>query len=222
MANQEIKEVPPIPTIKTQLGDVRPDLIDVQTNVFEWDTYRWEKSTTLPTEWTMFDVPINGIGSGFAVAKDIGETSLRQSKVFRNMFAINAIHIEYYMTANAYQTKNCVEYLLNLIKDTTIEIKRGATIVMPEKHVSMFGSANGLSPKIIPTDMTYVTNGWVDVNNYLVLPQAISFFRGETIEVKMRRNQNNAVLAAASPGDQGTGFYYVKVVFRGTRSRNPQ
>lgn len=217
-----VEKIPEVPTIQTQLGDVRPDLIDIQHNVFEWDTYRWEKSTTLPTEWTMFDVPANAVGSGFAVAKDIGETSLLQSKVFRDVFAISAIHIEYYMTAAGYENKDCVEYLMNLMKDTTIEINRGVLNVLPESHVSQFGSANGLTPKFIPTDATYVTNGWVDVNNYLVLPQAISFLKGEVIEVKMRRNQNNTVLAAASPGELGSGYYYVKVYFRGTRGRQPQ
>ncbi|MFH1319732.1 MAG: hypothetical protein ABII90_03650 [Bacteroidota bacterium] len=212
-----------LPTYVTSTGEARINAIDFHPNRIYKDTYRWAAGAIMPAEFLMFDVPQNQIGSGYAVAKDIGETNLQQERCFPFAFSFWSIHIEWFTEAAYYSALLNFEYLMHLMRETTIEIKRaGAILDLPETHTSRLPSSNGLNPKFSnATDTSYVTNGFIGVNDFVALPEDIAYGVGETIEVTIRRNPNDAVLALAAPG-AAPNCYYCQIGLRGNIIRQPQ
>lgn len=209
---------PAIPMVAQNIGPPRIDAIDPHPGIFHKDTYRWAGGAAVPQEFDMFNIPQGQIGGGYARNKDIGETTLLAEHVFPYATTINAIMVEVYSTPGLYAALLTPEYIMECIRNMTIEIFKAGQVVFGEFPIKRLPSSNGLMPKMMGggTQYTYVSNGMVGVNDYQELPSPISFLDGETIDVKIRRNPNNAVLAAVSPG---VGFYYVQVVFRCAENR---
>lgn len=210
-------------TIPTRLGDERIDALDSLVDIYEYDTVYFQAEDVLGEYTDMFQNPQRVIDPVLNRRKDVGDTSLTKRHQFTYPFTAVALHMEILCNADAYQDADVIEYLIEFIRQTTVQIYKSKQPVTEQYPFILFPSATGIICKFGPADVqAYVSNGMNSIMDYQKFPEPIAFGVGQEFKVRLFHNQNSAILTGPAPTAETSYWYAIRAVLKGNKTREIQ